>query len=210
LVTLVKDFLKVTDLSPNAWNDRYKNGDTPWDLSGPTPEFIRLLDEKKLPPKGKVLVPGGGRGYDAVLLAQRGYEVDLVDFAPGAIDESLRLAAQEKAVVYAYCRNFFDLADVGYHQSSYDLFLEYTFFCAIAPEERPRYARTAAALLKPGGTLAGLFFPTSIDKPGPPFQVSQQEIEKIFSPYFELKFEKPQKSVKAREGREFLGIFRKK
>jgi 2-polyprenyl-3-methyl-5-hydroxy-6-metoxy-1,4-benzoquinol methylase len=200
----------VTDLSPSDWNERYQRGDTPWDLSGPTPEFQRLLDEGLLPPKGKVLVPGGGRGHDAILFAERGFEVDLVDFAPDALRAALEEASRHKAAVYAYCQNFFDLPSLGYHQNSYDIVLEYTFFCAIDPAQRARYVKTVASLLKPKGWLVGLFFPLTIDKPGPPFQVSEAEVRELFGREFELTIEKPKKSVKPREGREFLGLFRKK
>ncbi|HEY8278574.1 MAG TPA: methyltransferase domain-containing protein [Bdellovibrionota bacterium] len=200
----------MTDLSPSDWNERYQRGDTPWDLSGPTPEFQRLLDEGLLPPKGKVLVPGGGRGHDAILFAERGFEVDLVDFAPDALRAALEEASRHKAAVYAYCQNFFDLPSLGYHQNSYDIVLEYTFFCAIDPAQRARYVKTVASLLKPKGWLVGLFFPLTIDKPGPPFQVSEAEVRELFGREFELTIEKPKKSVKPREGREFLGLFRKK
>jgi SAM-dependent methyltransferase len=207
---LRKDFLKVTDLSPAAWNERYSQGDTPWDLSGPTPEFQRLLDEGALPAKGRVLVPGGGRGHDAILFAQRKYEVDLVDFAPAAIEAALQEASRAKAVVYAYRQNFFDLSAVGYHQAAYDILLEYTFFCAIAPAERPRYAAAAAQLVKPGGLLVGLFFPLKMNKLGPPFEVSEAEVRKLFAPHFEVTISKPHASVKPRAGNEFLGLLRKK
>lgn len=200
----------MTDLSPQAWNERYKSNETPWDLSGPTPEFVRVLDAGLLPAKGNVLVPGGGRGHDAILFAHRGYNVDLVDFAPDAVQATLEEASRQKAVVYAYTRNFFDLPTVGFHQGRYDILLEYTFFCAINPELRGDYVKAAHALLGRGGILLGLFFPTAIDKPGPPFQVSREEVEKLFSPYFDMKIETPQQSVKARAGREFLGIFTKK
>ncbi len=202
----------MSELSPEAWNERYKDGNTPWDLSGPTPEFVRLLEEGLLPPKGRVLVPGGGRGHDAILFAQRNsqYEVALVDFAPEALQAALVESAKLKATVLAFRQNFFDLPSIGYHQANYDLILEYTFFCAIAPELRPAYVKTVSSLLKSGGLLAGLFFPLTIDKPGPPFAVSQDEVEKLFQPYFDVKIEKPQRSVKPREGREFLGLFRRK
>jgi hypothetical protein len=200
----------VTDLSPQAWNERYQSKDTPWDLSGPTPEFARILDAGILPPKGRVLVPGGGRGHDAILFNKRGYEVDLVDFAPSAIEAALLECSRQKAVVYTYTRDFFDLPNVGYHQGHYDVLLEYTFFCAINPEKREAYVKTAAALLRTGGTLLGLFFPTKIDKAGPPFEVHEDEVRALFSPYFDVKIEKPQQSVKPREGREFLGIFTRK
>ena len=83
-------------LGPEAWNERYLQNDTPWDLAGPTPELVRLLDSKRWKPPGHVLVPGGGRGHDAILFARHGFTVDLVDFAPSAIEAALQLASREK------------------------------------------------------------------------------------------------------------------
>lgn len=157
-----------------------------------------------------MLVPGGGRGHDAILLAERGYEVDLVDFAPLALEAALIEAAKRKATVFAYRQDFFELPALPYHAASYDIFLEYTFFCAIDPSQRERYVKAAATLLKPGGWLVGLFFPLNIDKPGPPFVVSEDEVRRLFAPFFEVTIEKPQESVKPRAGREFLGLFRRK
>ncbi len=211
MLPLPRDFLKVTELNAKAWNERYLTGNIPWDLSTPTPEFVRLLAENILPPPpGRVLVPGGGQGHDAILFAQHKYEVDLVDFAPKALEAALIQAATQKATIYAYRQNFFDLPASAFHQNAYDILLEYTFFCAISPELRGDYAKTAAALLKPGGYLVGLFFPLEIEKPGPPFKVSRKEVEELFRPYFELRIETPRRSVKPRAGREFLGLFTKK
>jgi hypothetical protein len=155
-------------------------------------------------------VPGGGRGHDAIWLAQRGLEVDLVDFAPSALAAALEGASRAKTGIHAYRRDFFALPDTAYHQHAYDLIWEYTFFCAIEPGLREKYARTAAALLAPGGLLLGLFFPLESTKPGPPFLVSESEISQVFRPYFDLRFETPRASVPPRAGREIVGIFRKK
>lgn len=198
----------MKDLSPDAWNERYLTRDTPWDLSGPTPEFARLAKDGIF--HGRVLVPGGGRGYDAALLAQAGCEVHLVDFAPAALEAAKAEATRTDAAVRFHCRDFFELPDLSEHRGRYDVILEYTFYCAVDPQLRPAYARAAADLLRPGGLLAALFFPTAMDKEGPPFIVSREEVERLFAPYFELRFEAPQASVKPRAGREFLGLFRRK
>lgn len=197
----------MTDLNDAAWENRYREGNTPWDLSGPTPEFLRLAEAGIIPKRGAALVPGGGRGHDAIWLAQRGMEVDLVDFAPSALRAALENASAVKAALFAYRQDFFALPTLAYHQNRYDLFLEYTFFCAIDPERRPDYVLAAKKLLKPGGKLVGLFFPLEMEKEGPPFVVSREEVERLFGPHFSLEFREPAASVKPRAGREFVGIF---
>lgn len=200
----------MKDLSASAWEARYQNGSTPWDLSGPTPEFTRLAEEASwFPKRGRALVPGGGRGHDAIALARLGLETHLVDFAPSALIATQEAAAKAKVTVLTYRRDFFELPALGALQASFDLLLEYTFFCAIDPTLRPQYVDAAAKLLKPGGYLVGLFFPTSTEQAGPPFLVTQKEVEELFAPHFELVFETPKASVKPRAGREILGIFRR-
>jgi SAM-dependent methyltransferase len=196
----------TTDLSASAWENRYQSGDTPWDLQGPTPEFLRLAEEKRLPLKGRALVPGGGRGYDAVWLAKQGLEVDIVDFSPTALLATQELAFKEKVTVHAYNQDFFALPSHGYHQERYDLILEYTFFCAIDPKLRAQYVKAVASLLKPNGLFVGLFFPLQTDKAGPPFEVSREEVKLLFNPNFRFTTEEPKASVKPRAGREFLGF----
>ncbi len=91
----------------------------------------------------------------------------------------------------------------------YDIFLEYTFFCAIDPALRAEYAKAAQRLLKRGGFLVGLFFPLDGRSGGPPFAVEQKEITSLFEEHFEVQWEKPKASVKPRAEKELLGIFRK-
>jgi SAM-dependent methyltransferase len=200
----------MTDLSPAAWENRYQTGEIPWDLAGPTPELLRLLEEKILPTKGRVLIPGGGRGHDAVHLAKAGWDTHLVDFAPTALNAVLEEAARAKVTVSVYHHDFFTLPTFGSLQERFSAIWEYTFFCAIDPALRPAYAKAAAALLPPGGLFVGLFFPTESAKEPPPFPVSREEVRAIFAPYFEMEIGEPRASVKPRAGREFLGMFRRR
>jgi hypothetical protein len=200
----------MKDLSPQAWNARYEEENTPWDLQGPTPEFQRLLKANIFKVGANVLVPGGGRGYDAIELAKSGRVPYLVDFAPAPIQSALEKATAERVTVYAYQKDFFQLLEDSFHRGFYDGILEYTFYCAIDPKRREEYAKLAAELLRPNGTFVGLFFPTEMDREGPPFVVSEDDVRAAFSPYFEISFQKPEQSITPRKGREFLGIFKKK
>ena len=46
------------------WQRRYEQDDTPWDKGAPAPALVTFLREKQI--AGRVLVPGCGRGHEAV------------------------------------------------------------------------------------------------------------------------------------------------
>ncbi|HEY9856242.1 MAG TPA: methyltransferase domain-containing protein [Stenomitos sp.] len=197
----------MNDLNASFWDSRYQKRETPWDLGGPTPVFERLIREGTVP-KGRLLVPGAGRGYDAIAFARAGYQVTALDLSPLAGSE-LRAAADTAGVpLDVQVGDFFTLQDVD----TYDAILEYTFFCAIPPSMRTAYRDQMARLLRPGGVLFGLFFPLKAPSPeGPPFQVSVDEIKASFGECFELVHEElPAESIKPRHGNEVLMIWRKK
>lgn len=233
---IIKNPLPDSESTPTAsdWNERYKQENTPWDLSGPTPEFVRLSKEELLFRPGRsMVIPGCGRGYDAIHFAQSGLAVTAIDYAPEAIaaiesqakaldstnsnkesTASTSLSAKQSLArkelpLTTYCGDFFTFADTQENQSAFDYLLEYTFFCAIPPEERNRYGAAAARILKKDATLVGLFFPLEERAGGPPYSVSMESIQAAFAPNFELRFEPPQASIGPRRGREILGIFRR-
>lgn len=198
------------DLSAQAWNARYLESNTPWDLNGPTPELQRLIAEGSFKNCKNILIPGGGSGYDAVELSKSGLTPYLIDFAAAPLTRALENAAASKTNIFAYKKNFFDLFTDSFHTGFYDAIWEYTFYCAIDPELRGEYAKLASKALRPNGIFIGLFFPTEMDREGPPFVVSKKDVTESFSPYFELNFVEPQKSITPRKSREFLGIFKKR
>ena len=51
------------------WEGRYQAGRTGWERGVPTPAFRRLLASDRAPVPGRVVVPGCGRGHDALLFA---------------------------------------------------------------------------------------------------------------------------------------------
>ncbi|MCO5142494.1 MAG: TPMT family class I SAM-dependent methyltransferase [Oligoflexia bacterium] len=199
----------MKDLSAAAWNDHYLEGITPWDLQGPCPQILEFTKEPWFSSTASILLPGAGRGHDAIALASMGHNVSAVDFAPGAIKALLQQAKEKKQNVHVFQRDFFSLSNDPFHKERYDIIIEYTFFCAIDPKLRANYIKLAHQLLRPNGYFAGIFFPTTNDKEPPPFVVDREEVLSLFKEGFTGEICEPNISIKPRKGREFLGIFKK-
>ncbi len=187
------------------WEQHYQQKTTRWDIGKAAPPFVSLLQSANAPSRGLVAVLGCGRGYDAVLFAQFGFEVIGFDFANSAITEATALASVDSSVKFLQ-RDIFDLP--AEFASYFDYVVEYTCFCAIDPALRSRYVQVVKSILKPQGELIGLFF-THNRPGGPPFGATPQEISEYFQQDFEiLSLEPATNSISERQGEEHLGQFR--
>ncbi|MFN0205132.1 MAG: methyltransferase domain-containing protein [Planctomycetota bacterium] len=195
------------------WELRYKWHDTGWDLAAPAPPLVEYFQRADAPkPPGRVLVPGAGRGHDALFLAKLGFKVLAVDFAKHALD-GIRRRRRDIWIPADQCKTLrSDILHLPARLSgSFELIVEHTCFCAIDPKLRDGYVTMARQILVPGGMLIGLFYPFRAEAPGPPFPVSESEMRARFEPFFEiLHFETPANSVEKRKGEERLIVMQKK
>lgn len=178
------------------WEGRYADDTTGWDLGGPCPVFVDLLDTEHAPPPGRVAFPGCGRGHDVVHWRAHGYDAVGFDFALESEDPPIeRLDVFELGTRYP---------------AAFDAIVEYTCYCAIDPARRGEYSAALQAALKPGGLLIALAFPVEHKPEGPPFGIDEAEIAGVLGAGMEsVLFETPSNSVEPRLGRERLAIFRK-
>lgn len=184
------------------WEQHWIEGDTPWDKGEAAPPLLEYLDDwdDGFIRGARVLVPGCGSGHDVRALAAAGARVTGLDLSPTAV-EVAREQATEDGEDYLE-GDLFEWSGQGL----YDAIWEHTCFCAIGPEDRPRYAEAVARLLRPGGRLIGVFYlnPDN-DEGGPPFASSREEILRHLEPSFSLEREKvPDRAFPSREGREWL------
>jgi SAM-dependent methyltransferase len=127
------------------------------------------------------LVPGCGRAYDALALADHGFDaVVATDLSPAAceaaqseIDES---TSATRPHVHVRCGDFFEL------DGNYDLIWDNTFLCALDPSVRNRWAQQMKALIAPGGELITCVFPIGKRKGGPPYEMSVPLVRELLEP----------------------------
>lgn len=189
---------------PTDWEARYQEGNMPWEKGAPSPGLVDFLRTE--PVRGRVLVPGCGAGHDVRALAATADEVVGIDIAPSAIR-----MARSFPVVGGERYELADLFDLPTAlRGSFDWVWEHTCFCAIDLAMRPAYVEAVAGALKPGGRLLAIFYlDPGNDHPdeGPPFEVSIQELDRLFLPRFEMVREwLPQRAYEGREGREWMRL----
>lgn len=188
-------------LTSEFWEERYQDGTTRWDLGQPAPPFVTLLNASDAPKPGRVAVLGSGRGHDALLFADRGFDVVGFDFAPSAVQEATAAARSRQLSAQFLQRDIFELGNE--FAASFDYVLEHTCYCAIDPALRSDYVQVVQKILRPGGELIGLFWAHSRPE-GPPFGATLEEIKQRFAAFEPILIMQPENSVDSRKDEEYL------
>ncbi len=166
------------------YRERYKTGDTPWDVGEPDFNLIEVVTKKAVP-RCKVLDIGCGTGDNSIWLVQNGFQVTGTDTSEIAIKKAKEKASQAGVECdfrpVDFLKNKIDGAPFGF------VFDRGCFHSFGAENDRRRFARNVAAHLEEGGlwlTLAG-----NADEhrqgPGPP-QRTAADIVLAVEPYFEI------------------------
>ena len=192
-------------LSEAYWTNRYKEGQTGWDIgyvSTPLKDYFDQLKNKDL----RILIPGCGNSYEAAYLLKLGCKnLTLIDLSKH-LTESLQKRLQnnfpfEFGIITG---DFFELS------GTFDLIIEQTFFCSLDPELREKYVAKMASLLSGNGKLAGLLFNKEFPN-NPPFGGNEKQYRQLFNPHFRIKvLEDCYNSIPEREGSELFLIAEKK
>jgi len=156
------------------WEEKYQASTIPWDRGGSSPALQRWLDADALA-HGRILVPGCGRGHEALELARRGFLVTALDIAPTALAHLERELAAAGLTAERVCAD----ALLWQPAAPFDAIYEQTCLCALQPEQWPSYERQLYRWLKPGGHLFALFMQTG-RAGGPPFHCDPADMRVLF------------------------------
>jgi len=161
-------------------------------------------------PSGRVLVPGCGTGYDLATLARDHREVVGLDLSEDARAAFLAAHPSLPGSVLYEVADFFSYAPT----EGFDFVWDYTFFCALDPDQRSSWAETMTRLVKPTGVLATLLFP--FEDPisgteGPPWPINTELVrEYVQNAFVELEAAEVEHSHSGREGKERLVLWRRR
>ena len=129
-----------------SYNWKYR-GKPPWDTGQSPPELFAFIQHH---PPGRALDIGCGTGTNVITLAQSGWQVWGIDFAPRAIAKARQKVTRIGADVHL-------AVDDAIHPTSllgkFDLILDIGCFHSIPHQEMIAYLTTIKRFLAPGGTF---------------------------------------------------------
>ncbi len=131
------------------FDNAYRDGGVPtWDVGRPQGAIVRAAAGGLI--VGAVLDAGCGTGENALHLAALGHPVVGVDFAAAAIERARAKAAERGLPAEFLVADALDLAALD---RTFDTAIDVGLFHTLGDAERPRYAASLAAAVRPGGRV---------------------------------------------------------
>ncbi|UCE99585.1 MAG: methyltransferase domain-containing protein [Planctomycetota bacterium] len=175
-------------MQSRQWFEKWYSGKEKvfaWNIGRPHKGLVEIFDNSPLK-SGRVLVPGCGFGYDAIFLAERGFDVVAFDFSANVIKKAkLRTKAKRKlkASLKFEVEDIYNLPD-SYH-NAFDYVVEIGNFQAMSVKERREYVRIITAVLGRGGRSIVICKKYPPLTPGPK-GIKKSSLKKYFSPAFKI------------------------
>jgi SAM-dependent methyltransferase len=168
----------------NRFKQRYKSGDTPWDIGKPDFNLIQTVTATPIKPC-KALEIGCGTGDNAIWLSQQGFHMVGIDASEVAIEK-----ARSKAVEAIVKCNFIvsDILTSRIEGAPFGFAFDRGCFHTLGSDKkRRRFAENVHGHLGENGLWLSLLgnADEQRDGPGPP-QRTARDIVNPVEPYFEI------------------------
>jgi SAM-dependent methyltransferase len=163
---------RVIEMSEHLdWNDRYRDGNLPWDTGQPSSELQFVLSRRAIQPC-RALDIGCGTGSNSIWLAERGFEVTGIDVAPLAIERANERARAAGVEVQFSVADVLQLPDFD---EPFEFFFDRGCYHAVRRDAPEKYAPAVARQITSGGH--GLILAGNAREPhdpGPPVVTEEQ------------------------------------
>jgi SAM-dependent methyltransferase len=166
------------------YNLGYRFFRMPWEI-GPRAEIVELVTSGRLRP-GRAADLGCGTGANAIFLAQQGFEVTGIDFAPAGLAKARRRAA-EAGVTADFVQA--DLTSLPPGLGPFDLLVDYGTLDDLSDVDRERYVAGVAALAAPGAEFFLWCFewpPRRCDRWTGMRTMAPGEVQRRFAAHFDM------------------------
>jgi SAM-dependent methyltransferase len=166
------------------YRNRYKLGDTPWDVGKPDFNLIETVTENNIL-KCKVLDVGCGTGDNSIWLAQNRFQVTGTDVSDIAIEKAKEKAPKAKVkcdfILVDFLKNKIEGVPFGF------VFDRGCFHSFSSKDDRRRFAKNVFAHLEKAGLWLTIVGNADEDRQGPgPPQRTAKDIVLAVEPYFEI------------------------
>jgi cephalosporin-C deacetylase-like acetyl esterase/SAM-dependent methyltransferase len=164
------------------WDNRYRDGDLPWDTGLPSTELQRAIAESG-PVPGRALELGCGTGTNTVWLAQLGFDCTGVDLSPRAIERARQRAQAAGAQVRWAVGDVLTLGQLG---PPFDFFFDRGCYHVVRRIDAGRYVAALDRWTAPAAQGLVLTGNARCPRtPGPPV-VTQEELRAELGRAFEI------------------------
>jgi SAM-dependent methyltransferase len=154
----------------------------PWDIGGPRPELVRLVESGELEPC-RAIDLGCGIGENVIYLAQQGFDANGADISPRAIAKARR-KAQAAGVSPTFLVG--DVTDLTGVEGPFDLVVDNGCLHSLLGDRfREDYVRTVLCLTRPGSRYWLRCF-VRRGRFGTGGEVAPNEVERRFSRQFDI------------------------
>jgi len=168
----------------DRFKQRYKSGDTPWDIGKPDFNLVEVVTRKPVL-SCKALDIGCGTGDNAIWLAQNGFKVTGTDTSDIALEKAKEKASKANVECNFMLADFLE-DKIGGARFGF-AFDRGCFHSFSSDNERKKFARNVAAHLEEAGLWLTLVGNADEDRKGPgPPQRTAADIVLAVEPYFEV------------------------
>ncbi|MFN8487513.1 MAG: methyltransferase domain-containing protein [Caldilineaceae bacterium] len=167
------------------WEERYQQGNTPWDTRITPPEVVQFWAKYPMPANGIAIDLGCGAGTNAAYLAQQGYFVIGCDLAGNALQLGKdRLQREQVALLPRIQFLQVDVTRLPLRHVQANYILDIGCFHGLPPADRPAYVQGVLENLAPGGYYQLFAFDLLPDKA--PRGVAEDEVQTRFAPRLQV------------------------
>lgn len=186
-------------MKKDFWLERWEKEEIGFHQNEINPYLLQNFRELDIARGGEVFVPLCGKSLDMLWLKEQGYPVLGVELSAIAVQAFFKengyspnrfagnkFESYDAEEIRILCGDFFDTGkdDLASVKAVYDR----ASLVALPPEMRERYAQHLVGILPPGTQILLITFDyPQTEMPGPPFAVSIDEVEKLYSKRAEIR-----------------------